>query len=194
MARTSNTAITGTALIYLALILLVFPLRWIMAGLLAAAVHEIGHLAVLRLFGGRVGAIGITANGAYIAACGLPPWQELLCVLAGPLCGLSLLPLSRWLPRTAICAVLQSLFNLLPVYPLDGGRAVRCIAEYLPTRLGVWVCRLPEAVCLIGMLLSAGYAAFILHFGYLPLLTCIFLVYKCLRGKRPCNAVVSQLQ
>ena len=41
--------------------------------------------------------------------------------MAGPAGGFMLLLLKRAFPALAICGFLQSAFNLIPVYPLDGG-------------------------------------------------------------------------
>lgn len=57
--------------------------------------------------------------------------QELLCSLAGPVGSFSLFFLSHWLPKTAFCGVIQGMFNLLPIFPLDGGRALRCCLTLL---------------------------------------------------------------
>lgn len=53
--------------------------------------------------------------------------RELIAVLAGPAASLLLLSLVRVFPRVAICGLIQGIYNLLPIYPLDGGKALRCL-------------------------------------------------------------------
>lgn len=97
-------------------------------GLLACALHELGHIAAIRLLGGRVERLRLTAVGAELAQDGARPLsygKEALAVLAGPAASL----LTAWLAMRASFFLLaglslgQGLFNLLPVLPLDGGRA-----------------------------------------------------------------------
>lgn len=61
----------------------------------------------------------------------MSPGRELLCVLAGPAVSFSLLALARFFPRIAICGLVQGIYNLLPIYPLDGGKALRCMVSLL---------------------------------------------------------------
>lgn len=125
MKRGIEFQVTGRAYLLLALWILVVPIRWAAAALTAACVHELGHLAALRLWGVKVFEIEIDIFGAKIETAPMDNGQELACALAGPLAGLTLCALWKWLPSLSIWALTQSVFNLLPIYPLDGGRAWR---------------------------------------------------------------------
>ena len=92
----------------------------------AAAAHEAGHLIAIWLAGGRVTGIRLGVCDARITAFGLGYRQELFCALAGPAMSvLFCLALRRRDPTCAAISLLLGLFNALPVYPLDGGRALR---------------------------------------------------------------------
>ena len=106
--------------------------------LLAAAVHECGHLIVIRLSGGTVHRLCLTACGA-VLKCSLPPSplsRAAIC-LAGPAASFALTALANPLGayRLAGASALLGLFNLLPVPPLDGGMALRHLADGRFTRL-----------------------------------------------------------
>ena len=90
--------------------------------LLAAAVHECGHLFVIRLSGGTVHALCLTACGA-VLRCSLPPspFSRAAICLAGPAASFALTALANPLGayRLAGASALLGLFNLLPIPPLD---------------------------------------------------------------------------
>ena len=98
----------------------------------AAAWHEFGHLLALRLCGGEARRLRVGMLGAVIEVRGAMGYgQELASALAGPLANLlAAAILGRMGCTTAagangvLCA-----FNLLPVRPLDGGRALHFTAE-----------------------------------------------------------------
>lgn len=161
----------------LAVALLILPLRWLIAVLLAGAVHELGHFAALRLCGADIRDFRIGLGGAQMTVGQMGRYQELFCALAGPIAGLSLILFARWLPRTAVCACIQSAYNLLPVYPLDGGRAVRCIcANERVRRFIEWGC-----LCLIA---TAGlYGSTVLQLGILPIAVSALTIHRALAGK-----------
>lgn len=107
--------------------LLALPFSWVLAMVIAAAVHELGHCAALFALDIPIFSISIGPFGAKIETGPMEPGQELRCALAGPGLGLMLCLFWRWIPKCAGFALAQSLFNLLPVWPLDGGRALRAL-------------------------------------------------------------------
>ncbi len=116
-------------LLWLALLILVLPWPWLLCFLLAAAVHELGHLGAVTALGGQVWGITLGLGGARIDARLEGCWRELGAVLAGPGASLILALLSRKAPMLCLWALVQGCFNLIPVYPLDGGRAVNCLVR-----------------------------------------------------------------
>lgn len=101
---------------------------------LACGVHELGHYLTIRLMGGDIKAVRLTAIGAEMVLAGpLSYWQEGLSALAGP--GINLL-------LAMVCCregsfffaglnLALALFNLLPAGRLDGGRALYCTLALL---------------------------------------------------------------
>lgn len=111
--------------ITLALLTLILPLNWLLAALLAAAFHELGHLVLLRFFAVPVYGLRIRAGGAILDTGTMEPWEELICALAGPAVSFLLFLLVHLFPRLALCALIQGIFNMLPLGGLDGARAAR---------------------------------------------------------------------
>ena len=122
--------------IVLGLMVLLFPVRILAGILLAALIHEAGHILSLWLCGGRTHRIALRIGGAKIEAAPLSPGRELLCILAGPFAGALTVLAWRVFPELAVAGLLQTMFNLLPLPNLDGGRALRNICCKL-RRFGV---------------------------------------------------------
>lgn len=112
-----------------------WPLLAVVLG--AAAVHELGHCAALWVQGTGIAGLRIGIFGAELEADrrGLSYAGDLAAVLAGPaanlLCALALASLGggRWAVLIGANLVLCA-FNLLPVRPLDGGRALYLLASW----------------------------------------------------------------
>lgn len=113
--------------LYAAMMLLLIPLRWIFAMILSASIHELGHLLCVRLCGGCIRNVDIGLRGLRIRSDPLPHRQALICIAGGPAANLLMVFYRRLFPRIAICAFFQMVYNLLPFYPLDGGRMLRLI-------------------------------------------------------------------
>jgi len=113
--------------------------------LLSLLLHEGAHLAVMRKLGARVAGLTLTLHGADRQVRGGPPLADVDAAgsLAGPAASLFLgAGLWLWADRVAslplrdlaLGNILFGLINLLPVFPLDGGRFVRALAA---RRLGL---------------------------------------------------------
>lgn len=172
--------------LFLALLALMIPLRWLFAIVVSVMVHELFHILAIRCFGNRICSIQIGVDGAKIQTAPMPLWQELICALAGPVGGILLLFLGRWFPMLALCSGFHSLYNLLPVYPQDGGRALRCGAQLLlPEKWASLSCAVVESVCLAGVGILGFYGTFILNAGSFPLLFAILFLWRSLKMKNP---------
>lgn len=134
LSKMRKISISPSACAMAALTILLLPLRWIFAAFFAAAFHEICHILAVYLCGGRIQQLTIGDRGAVMYAKHMPIRKSILCVLAGPLGSLLLVLLLRWMPRVAICGLFHGIYNLLPIYPLDGGRAIRCICSAIKNR------------------------------------------------------------
>ena len=122
--------------VVLGLMVLLFPVRVLAGLLLAAVIHEAGHILAVALCGGRLYRIRLHIGGAKLIAAPLSPGRELLCILAGPAAGAVTVLAWRVFPELAVAGLLQTAFNLLPLPNLDGGRALRNICCKL-RRFGV---------------------------------------------------------
>ena len=119
--------ISAGAYILSALLVLVLPLNWLLGWLLAVTVHELGHIIALRLFKVRIYGMRIGVGGMKLDIPPLTPAQELICAAAGPVSSIPLLALAHHVPTAAVIGLFQGMFNLLPLYPLDGGRMCRAV-------------------------------------------------------------------
>lgn len=117
---------------------------WFLAAVL---VHEIGHLALLKLLRVPVNAFVLGAAGAVISTPLLSYRQELICALGGPVLNfLCAAIMCRICPAFSVISVCLGSINLLPLYPLDGGRVFSVLLHrWLPgaadriTEITAWI-------------------------------------------------------
>ncbi len=155
-------------------------------GLLACVVHELGHVAAARCFGGKVEQLSLTAVGAELSFSYRAPLtygRDSLVALAGPGANLLLGGLFYWQGRhlPAVLSLGLGVFNLLPILPLDGGRVLySLLAERLDPD---WADRLLTAFagCLVGVLAGVGTIAAVHYANVSLLLTALWLLVGVIR-------------
>lgn len=117
---------------------ILFSVEFALALIAILVFHEYGHLRAMKKF-------GIPTKGMYLIpfvgglAVGDKPntrWQDVYISLMGPIYGLVmtvvcyigyLITDNHFIGLVASFSALINLFNLLPIYPLDGGRVVKSL-------------------------------------------------------------------
>jgi Zn-dependent protease len=134
---------SGSMLVSIAAYQLIFGWTFAVGLVLLLLLHELGHVIQLRREGVEASApMFIPFLGAVISAKSLGgnAAAEARVGLAGPILGsiATLLPLGIWLATgsdfwraLAYIGFFLNLFNLLPVLPLDGGRAMAALSPYV---------------------------------------------------------------
>ena len=121
---------TPSFFIYLSAALLFLPLPWLVSLIIAGVLHEFGHIIVLLLMKIPIFSVLLCAGGTKILTGEMSMKQELIAAAFGPLTGLLLCSLFPWFPKLALCAFVQTLFNLLPIGNFDGARIIRCLKHH----------------------------------------------------------------
>ena len=141
--------------------------EWLAAALLAAMVHESGHLLMLRGFGAGRGRLRIDGAGLSWERRGrtLGYGGELLSFLAGPAAnGVAALLLARiaaasgWQGGYFLAGTQLVLggFNLLPVLPLDGAQALITFLSWLIEPVTAYRITTTVSLLALGMLLASA--------------------------------------
>ena len=148
----------------------------LMSALFASVVlHELGHAIAARVFGIRTAHITLYPFGGVAAIQGMPrdPRQEAIIAIAGPAVngalfvvfgGLFLAFGGWWLGTIALLNAAMGVFNLIPAFPMDGGRIFR--AAMTPW-LG-WE-RASRVAITLGRVFAVGFLVAALAFGQLSL-------------------------
>jgi Zn-dependent protease/CBS domain-containing protein len=177
------------------------PTRWLLG--LAAAVglfvgivlHELGHSVVARAFGFPIESITLWLFGGIAQLTDLPEdWkQELAIALAGPVVSVALglaiyVPFAALPPEghavrfvlgyLAVLNVALAVFNMLPAFPMDGGRVLRAV-------LGLWYpyARATQLAAEVGKLFAILFGLAGLLGGNIILIGVAFFVYVGASGE-----------
>jgi Zn-dependent protease len=148
-----------------------YAIVWVGAVLVSVLIHELGHAVLQRAFGGRP-EIVLYAFGGYASAYGVREswWRNILISLAGPFAGFFLAgvvwayarlvgvpdsPLAlAFLNALLGINIVWGVLNLLPIWPLDGGRVAREVLTLLmKPATGIVVSLVISAVVAAGLAL-----------------------------------------
>lgn len=165
------------AYILFALLLLSLPFRWVLAAITAAAIHELFHISAVFLLGGSLQHMEVGVRCASIHSGPMSPLHSVICSAAGPVGSLLLLILFRPFPRIAICGFIQGFFNLLPLFPLDGGRMVLCILNMIFSEKHAFhLYHILEIITLFLLSILCMWLSFSLKVGITPFFIFLFLL------------------
>lgn len=158
--------------------------------LAAMTVHELAHAAVLLLLGGRIESVRLSFAQVELRTGLLSDRTELWSTAAGP--GINLLCgwlFRRWMPAFAAVSLLLALFNLLPVWPLDGGRLLQTLLRMRWGAAGVDASQTLGLLFGLGLLAGAVFAARRWDAGVWPAVTAGALLVRLLRSRYAEKAV-----
>ncbi len=187
-------SVTWNILEYLALFLIVM-------------LHEFGHALACRQVGGVANKIVLWPLGG-VAYVNPPqrPGATLWSIAAGPLVNVALFPIFLIIGRTIralglaqsmpdVLSLLRSIaviniglliFNLLPIYPLDGGQILRALLWYVMGRA-----RSLMAATILGFLGVAGLAIFALRSQSVWLgILCAYVFMNCWHGMKQARVLL----
>lgn len=153
--------------------------------ILACLLHEAGHWWMIRLLGGRVQAVRLTAVGAEMKLDMHRPLsygREVAAALAGPMVSLA----AAWIAARLKCFLFAGMnlslgaLNLIPAVPLDGGRAVyHALGAFYPggaERISRWI----SVVC-AGLAFGLGLAAWRRWGNVTLLVAALWLLYGAVK-------------
>lgn len=193
MLKFGKIEISGGFLLTAALLLYLDEQGVFFWALLACVLHEWGHYTAVKLMGGQVSCLRLTPVGGemilfrrHILSYG----RELFTVLAGPGVNIGMAILlanfltDEWAMLFAGLNLVIGFFNLMPVYPLDGGRALRLLLTTIWSPGAADRITLTAGLLVEGVLMCGG-AALLWKTGsnFTLLITAVWLMAGMLRDK-----------
>jgi len=149
-------------------------------------IHELSHSYVARHFGVEIEKILLLPRGGIAKMEGIPrvPRQELLISIAGPLTNLIIaaafygIQSTRIFPQTItefignfiLVNIILALFNLIPAFPMDGGRILRALLAEKMSYL-----RSTEVAANLGKFLAILMAMAGIFFNFFLILIALFI-------------------
>ena len=155
---------------------------------LCVTLHEFGHIAMARRFGIRTPQVILSPIGGIASMERMPerPRQELLVAIAGPLVNVVIALLlvagfgiaigqitsidfeaASLAERLLIVNVMLVLFNMVPAFPMDGGRVLRAVLAMNmgPARATALAARIGQGFAFLFVLLGLFYNPILMFVG-----------------------------
>jgi Zn-dependent protease len=182
-----------------------WTLAYIIALFVCVTLHELGHAVAAGRFGVRVPRILLLPIGGMAEMDTIPrrPREEIIIALAGPAVNYLIIGMlmifvrfpSNWNPtyfelttaeffrHLVLVNLVMGVFNLLPAFPMDGGRVFRAL---LATRLNYLLAtRIAVGIGKVVALAGAGFLVY--HAHYLGAVLFAFIIFA---GERELQAVI----
>jgi len=148
---------------------------------LAALAHEAGHAVLIYVLGGRVFEAELTVGGACIHhSLEDRGWRDMVVAIGGP--AFNILSAVIFAGREGLAGVfaasslLLGIYNMLPVYPLDGGRILKAaLRKYKSSSTILTV----SALIAVGTLLGGGTIIALKGYGLAVLETGVSTAFVC---------------
>ena len=180
--------VQGGWFVFMSVLILLIPIKLVLAWLLSVAFHEMCHVLVLGICRVPIHGFRITCNGVCIMTDLMSPPKELFCALAGPVGGFLLVLFGKIWPCLAVCSVALSIFNLIPLYPYDGGRILHSLLTMLlPLDQGEKIMTRLKRIILFSSL-AFGTVVLIQGMGMIPLLLIFMIWFRSSSRNFPCKA------
>lgn len=168
---------------------LVVPIRWVVSWLFAALIHELSHYIALKICRIHIYSITIDHSGTFMRTGIIPPSKEFICAIAGPIGSLSLCFLSEVIPIASFCAFIQAIYNLIPIYPFDGGRALFALLAVIAGQdKSFHIMTYFEFVFVALLVLICGWLTISFCLGVFPTILLLLLIVRWIKIKFPCKA------
>ena len=148
--------------------------------MLAAVWHEMGHLIVAKLAGVAVDEMCLQAGGAVIHSCNMNYRQEFWIALAGPAVSLLAAAVGRYVSgQFSAVSLLLGVVNLLPVYPMDGGRILRSgLCLLLPVERAMLIVKIITYTVCCGLMIGACWLSAVQQWGLWPIFTALVILCR----------------
>ncbi len=148
------------------------PAKTFMPFLLSVTAHEAGHLLALAILRVRVHKLRLSFSGAALVTEPMRYTREIAAAAAGPAVNAVLLMIFvNREPMTAFVNLILLAYNLLPFYPLDGGRILRALLHLaFPAETAELTENIVCGACCLFLLCGAVWLTCICHAGLWPVI------------------------